>query len=250
MYYLCLQGVWFLFGDTEGALGDCSLGTHKEVQQIPPPSSPVYNVTYVTQWRRCPTVRWKRVIRLDIWGHSRSSVTAGRNHLWWNRFLLSAFIMDFTAMGIPTSRDPYPYTYGGAISYYNSATGRYGVSQSVYGPYGSATRRASYNPYTGTYGRSGTVSTPYGRVSGGQAYNPYTGAYGATRQGSNAYSQWGSSVVAKNGRSAYTQHYSGARGTVGSIQGSQGGAAVGAVGRGGDGGFAGKSRQRRHVRRT
>jgi hypothetical protein len=133
-----------------------------------------------------------------------------------------------------------PYTYG-AAAYYNSATGRYGVAQTVYGPYGSATRGASYNPYTGTATRGASVATPYGRTSVGQAYNPYTGAAAATRQSSNAYSQWGSSVVSKNGRSAYTQHYSDARGTVGSIQGSQGGAAIGAVGRGGNSGFAGKT---------
>jgi hypothetical protein len=85
------------------------------------------------------------------------------------------------------------------------------------------------------------VATPYGRATAGQAYNPYTGAYGATRQGSNAYSQWGSSAVSKNGRSAYTQHYSDARGTVGSIQGSQGGAAVGGVSPTGSSGFVGKT---------
>jgi hypothetical protein len=135
---------------------------------------------------------------------------------------------------------PMPYAYG-AAAYYNSATGRYGVAQTAYGPYGSASRGASYNPYTGTATRSASVATPYGRASAGQAYNPYTGAYGATRQNSNAYSQWGSSVVSKNGNSAYTQHYSDARGTVGSIQGSRGGAAVGAVGQGGNSAFAGKT---------
>ncbi|PYL92656.1 MAG: hypothetical protein DMF14_03070, partial [Verrucomicrobia bacterium] len=55
-----------------------------------------------------------------------------------------------------------------------------------------------------------------------------TGTYAATKQGSNAYSSWGQSVVSNGNKSAYTQHYSNANGTVGSIQGSQGGAAVGA----------------------
>jgi hypothetical protein len=67
-----------------------------------------------------------------------------------------------------------------------------------------------------------------------QAYNPYTGTYAATRQGSNAYSSWGQSVVSNGNKSAYTQHYSNANGTVGSIQGSQGGAAVGASTKYGD----------------
>jgi len=67
-----------------------------------------------------------------------------------------------------------------------------------------------------------------------QAYNPYTGTYAATKQGSNAYSSWGQSVVSNGNKSAYTQHYSNANGTVGSIQGSQGGAAAGASTKYGD----------------
>jgi hypothetical protein len=47
------------------------------------------------------------------------------------------------------------------------------------------------------------------------------------KQGSNAYSQWGSSVVSRGNQSAYAQHYSTAQGTVGSVQGSGGGRAVG-----------------------
>ena len=61
-----------------------------------------------------------------------------------------------------------------------------------------------------------------------ECLNPYTGTYAATRQGSNAYSSWGQSVVSNGNKSAYTQHYSNANGTVASVQGSQGGAAVGA----------------------
>jgi len=131
----------------------------------------------------------------------------------------------YPAYGYPAYH-PYPATYG-AVPYYNSATGAYGVSQTAYGPYGSATRTASYNPYTGTYARTASASTPYGSAAVGQAYNPYTGAYGATKQGSNAYSQWGSSVVSKGGETAYTQHYSTAQGTVGSVQTSSGGKAAG-----------------------
>jgi hypothetical protein len=235
VYYLCLQGVWF-FASTPQGPWQTAPSAPKEVQEIPP-SSPVYNVTYVAQ----ETLSDGSVEASYTSGYMGAfviGVTAGAIICGGTGYYYPPYV-GFYGYGYPYYY-PYPYTYGGA-AYYNSATGRYGVSQSVYGPYGSATRRASYNPYTGTYGRSGTVATPYGRVSGGQAYNPYTGAYGATRQGSNAYSQWGSSVVSKNGRSAYTQHYSGARGTVGSIQGSQGGAAVGAVGRGGNSGFAGKT---------
>ena len=105
--------------------------------------------------------------------------------------------------------------------------GSYGHYQTACGPYGSATRAASYNPYTGTYKQGASVATPYGRQTTGQAYNPYTGTYAATHQGSSPTAQWGQSYVSNGNKSAYTQHYSTAQGTVASAQGSQDGKAVG-----------------------
>ncbi|HTP36564.1 MAG TPA: hypothetical protein VMJ75_30520 [Candidatus Acidoferrales bacterium] len=237
VYYLCLQGVWF-FATTPQGPWQTAPSVPQKIYTIPP-SSPVYNITYVTQ-------------TTTSGGDIEASYTAG----YVGAFVIGAATGAIIAGGTGYYYPPYvgyypgyvgfppyyaaPYTYG-AGAYYNSATGRYGVSQTAYGPYGSATRGATYNPYTGTSARYGSVSTPYGRASAGQAYNPYTGAYGATRQGSNAYSQWGSSVVSKNGQTAYTQHYSDARGTAGSVQTSQGGKAVGGVGAGGNSGFAGKT---------
>ena len=221
LYYLCLQGLWFV--------STTPVGPWQTAPSVPPqiytipPSSTVYNVTYVTQTTTSD-------------GNVQASYTAG---------YMGAFVMGVTvgavvaggtgyyyppyvavpAYGYPVYH-PYPATYG-AVPYHNPATGAYGVSQTAYGPYGSATRTASYNPYTGTSARTASVSTAYGSAKAGEAYNPYTGAYGATKQGSNAYSQWGSSVVTKGSQSAYTQHYSTARGTVGSVQTSSGGKAVG-----------------------
>jgi hypothetical protein len=237
VYYLCLQGVWFLSTTPQGPW-QTAPSVPPEIYTIPP-SSPIYNVTYVNQ-TTLPT------------GEVESSYTAGYVGAFAIGVGVGAVIVGGTGYYYPPYVGYYPGYYGypyyyaapytyGAAAYYNSATGRYGVSQVAYGPYGAASRSASYNPYTGTATRSASVATPYGRASAGQAYNPYTGAYGATRQGSNAYSQWGSSVVSKNGRSAYTQHYSDSRGTVGSIQGSNGGAAVGGVGRNGNSAFAGKT---------
>ena len=237
VYYLCLNGVWF-FATTPQGPWQTAPNVPQEIYTIPP-SSPVYNVTYVTQTTL-------------VTGEVQSSYTAG---------YLGAFVMGATfgaviAGGTGYYYPPYvgyypgyvgypayyahPYSYG-AASYYNSATGRYGVSQTAYGPYGSATRSASYNPYTGTASRSASVSTPYGTAKAGQAYNPYTGAYGATRQGSNAYSSWGSSAVTKNGQTAYSQHYSTAQGTTGSVQTTKGGAAVGGVSATGNSAVAGKT---------
>jgi hypothetical protein len=221
LYYLCLQGVWFVSTSPRGPWQ-----TAQSVPQVIytiPPTSPVYNVTYVTQ-----------ITTSD--GNVQASYTAG----YMGAFVMGVATGAIIAGGTGYYYPPYvavysgyrypvyyptPYTYG-AATYHNSATGAYGVSQTAYGPYGSATRTASYNPYTGTYARTASASTAYGKAAVGQAYNPYTGAYGATKQGSSAYSSWGSSAVSKGGQSAYTQHYTTAQGSVGSVQTSSGGKAA------------------------
>jgi hypothetical protein len=226
VYYLCLQGVWFMSTSPMGPW--TTANSVPQVIYTIPPSSPVYNVTYVTQ-----------VTTSD--GYVQSSYTAG---------YLGAFVMGAAVGAIVTSGTgyyyppyigypaygyavyhPYPTPYGAygayGTSYYHTSTGAYGVSQTAYGAYGSATRSASYNPYTGTSTRTASTSTPYGKQSVGQAYNPYTGTYGATHQGSSPTAQWGQSYVSQGNKSATTQHYSNANGTVGSAQGSQGGKAYG-----------------------
>jgi hypothetical protein len=115
------------------------------------------------------------------------------------------------------------YYHGGAY-YGNSAWhgGYYGSSASAYGAYGSAHASNGYNPSTGTYAHGASTSTAYGTQKVEQAYNPYTGAYGATHQGSNSYSNWGSSTASKDGTTVDTQHYSDANGTVGTAETSNG----------------------------
>ncbi|HTP69506.1 MAG TPA: hypothetical protein VMJ35_11430 [Dongiaceae bacterium] len=221
VYYLCLQGVWFMSPNPQGPWTTTT--SVPQVIYTIPPSSPVYNVTYVTQ-------------TVTSSGNVQSSYTAG----YMGAFVIGAAVgavvcsgsgyyyppyIGYPPYGYPVYH-PYPVPYGG-VPYYNSATGAYGVSQTAYGPYGSATRAASYNPYTGTYKQGASVSTPYGKQSAGQAYNPYTGTYGATHQGSSPTAQWGQSYVQQGNKSAYTQHYSTANGTVASAQGSQGGKAYG-----------------------
>src|SRR5438309_254797 len=228
VYYLCLQGVWFMSPSATGPWTTAN-SVPKEIYTIPA-SSPVYNVTYVTQ-STTPE------------GTVQSSYTAGYLGTFITGAAVGAILASGTGYyyppyygypvgGYPIYR-PYAATYG-VGSYYNTYSGAYGVARGVYGPYGGAAAGAAYNPYTGTYARGATAYGPYGSRSVAQAYNPYTGTYAATHQGSNAYSSWGQSVVSNGNKSAYTQHYSNANGTVGSIQGSQGGAAVGASTKYGD----------------
>jgi hypothetical protein len=237
LYYLCLQGIWFMSATPQGPWQ-----TAPSVPQVIytiPPSSPVYNVTYVTQ------VGYPN-------GTVQSSYTAG----YMGAFIVGAAVgavvaggtgyyyppyVYHPAYGYPVYH-PYPTTYG-YTSTYHTTTGAYGVSQTAYGAYGgSATRSASYNPYTGTSTHTASASTPYGSAKAGTAYNPYTGASAATKQGSNGYSSWGSSAaVSKNGESAYSQHYTTSQGTTGSVQTSSGGKAAGASGAYGNSASAGKA---------
>jgi hypothetical protein len=235
-YYLCLQGIWFVAAGPQGPWQTAD-SVPQAIYTIPP-SSPVYNVTYVTQ-----------VTTSD--GNVQASYTAG----YMGAFVVGVAVGAVVAGGTGYYYPPYIYhpAYGypgyygypstyGATSYYHSTTGAYGVSQTAYGAYGgSATRSASYNPYTGTYTHTASASTPYGHAAAGTAYNPYTGASAATHQGSNGYSSWGSSEVSKNGESAYSQHYSTALGTTGSVQTSAGGKAAGATGAYGNSAAVGKS---------
>jgi hypothetical protein len=217
VYYLCLQGIWFMSPNPKGPWTTAK-AVPKEIYSIPP-SSPVYNVTYVTQ-----TTKEDKV---------EASYTSG----YLGSFIVGGIVATGTGYyyppyyGYPIGGYPiyYPYaaTYG-VGSYYNPYTGAYGVAHGVYGPYGGAAAARSYNPYTGTYARGATAYGPYGSRSVAQAYNPYTGTYAASRQGSNGYSSWGQSVVSKGNTSALTQHYSNANGTIGSIQSSKGGGVIGA----------------------
>jgi hypothetical protein len=222
VYYLCLQGVWFKSPSATGPWTTAD-SVPKEIYAIPP-SSPVYNVTYVTQSTTSE-------------GTVQSSYTAG----YLGTFITGAAVGAVLASGTGYYYRPYygypvggypvyhPYatTYG-VGSYYNTYAGAYGAARGVYGPYGGAAAGAAYNPYTGTYARGATAYGPYGSQSVAHAYNPYTGTSAATHQGSNAYSSWGQSVVSNGNKSAYTQHYSNANGTVATAQGSQGGKAAGA----------------------
>lgn len=234
LYYLCFQGVWFMSTKPDGPWKTAD-SVPKEIYTIPP-SSPVYNVTYVTQ-TTTPT------------GETEASSTAG----YLGMFVIGAAVGLTIAYGsgyyyppyyyfgphpYPIYR-PYPVTYG-VGAFYNPHNGAYGYARGAYGPYGGVAGAAWYNPSTGTYGRAAGACGVYGCAGGARAYNPYTGAYGATRQGSNAYSQWGSSVVTKGDKWAQTGHYSDSRGTVAGARGSEGGRVVGASGNNGSG-FVGQS---------
>jgi hypothetical protein len=232
VYYLCLQGVWFLSSNAQGPW-QTATSIPQEIYTIPP-SSPVYNVTYVTQ-------------TVTSSGTVQSSYTAG----YMGTFIVGVGVGAFIACGTGYYYPPYiyypaygypiyhyyPVTYGYG-AFYNSYTGAYGVARGVYGPYGGATGWAAYNPYTGTYARGGSVYGPYGSASVARAYNPYTGVGAATRQFSSPYAQWGSSVISNGNRTVQTGHISTAQGTIAGARSTTGAAVIGGSGGSGSGGLA------------
>ena len=136
-YYLCLTGIWFVSVSPTGPWEVAD--TVPQVIYTIPPSSPVYNVTYVTQ-----------VVQPS--GTVQASYTAG----YMGAFVVGVAVGAVIAGGTGYYYPPYvyhpaygyPYCYHypttyGSTSYYHSTTGAYGVSQTAYGPYGTATRSAS-----------------------------------------------------------------------------------------------------------
>jgi hypothetical protein len=255
-YYLCLQGVWFVSASPTGPWTTAS-SVPAAIYTIPP-SSPVHNVTYVTQTTTTTT------------DYVQSSYTAG----YYGTFIMGAAwgsvlacgsgyyyppYYHYPPYGYPVYR-PYAATYG-VGSVYNPYTGAYGVGRGVYGPAGGAFGAATYNPYTGTYARGASAYGPYGSRAAGAAYNPYTGAGAragvargpggtaayaaarnpavgtgaATRQASGAYGQWGSSVVRRGDTTAVTRHAGNASGRIGSAQSGSGAAIVAGSGARGSG---------------
>jgi hypothetical protein len=228
LYYLCFQGVWFMSTKPDGPWKTADT-VPKEIYTIPP-SSPVYNVTYVTQTNPTPTT-------------VESSTTAG----YFGMFVIGAAVGFAIAYGTGYYYPPYvywgpgdlspvyhpwPVTYGvGAV--YNPWTGGWAAGRAVYGPYGAAGGAAWYNPATGRYGRATSVQGWYGGRTVAAGYNSWTGGYGATSQGHNAYAQWGSSVATRNGQAIQAGHVTTANGTVAGYRtstGQRGAAYTGASG--------------------
>lgn len=228
-YYLCYEGVWFV--------SDKPTGPWKVADKIPaeiykiPPSSPSYNVTYVTvQEEDDNTDEWVTV-----------AVAAG----YFGTMIASDCVMWGTGWYYPPYMwygGGYPYYYPyyhsyGAAAWYNPATGTFGRSGWAYGPYGGVGYGARYNPSTGTYARGAAAYGPYGARGYAEAYNPRTGTSAKTRQGSNYYSSWGSTAVRRGDDWVRTASYRGQEGGAMRYRTSNGN--TGTVGRYGDDLYAG-----------
>ncbi len=239
LYYLCFQGVWFVAKTPNGPW--------KTADSVPaviytiPPTSPMYNVTYVIVSNPTPTTV-QTSYSSGYLGVFVVGMAVGSAIVYGTGYYYPPYVY----YGPHPVYYPYPYTYGVA-AVYNPYTGFYGVGRAVYGPYGSAGTAAWYNPSTGMYGRAVTTQNAYGGHTYAQAYNPWTGTYAATSQGHNQYSQWGSSVVTNGDNWAQAQHVTNSQGTTGSFQTSKGSAGAGFNGANGNSGFVAKDANNNNV---
>lgn len=215
-YYLCYQAVWFESDDPKGPWKTAE-SVPDEIYTIPP-SSPVYNITYVTQTAASDTTVQSNVTG-GYFGMFVMGAAVGATLAYGTGFFYPPYLF-WGPYPYPIYR-PWPMTYGmGAV--YNPWTGGYAVGRSVYGPYGAAHSAAWYNPATGRYGRSASVQGWYGGRTSASTYNPWTGTYTHTNQGHNPYSQWGSSVATRGNQWVQSGHVTTARGTAAGIRTSGG----------------------------
>lgn len=207
-YYLCSNAIWFVSTSPNGPWKVADV-VPKEIYDIPA-SSPVYNVTYVTQTNPTETTIESSYtagyLGMFIFGATVGACIAYGTgwyyppYMWWGPGMMYPFY------------NPWPCAWGaGAV--YNPWTGGWAAGRAYYGPYGYARSAAGYNPATGRYGHAATVQGwNNGRTAAG-GYNPWTGGYAGTRQGHSPYAQWGTSVAGRGDQWVKTGHVTTANGT-------------------------------------
>ena len=248
-FYACYQGAWFVADAPTGpwALAD---NVPPAISTIPP-SSPLYNITYVQAYAATPTT----VTYGYTAGYMMGFVSAG--------VLVYGTGYYYPPVVIPGRLPiyyPYPYSYAGSV-WYNSATGAWARGGTIYGPYGGAASAGRYyNPSTGGWARGAAVYGPNGGAGAWSYYNPRTGTYshgsavwgsgggtahasfynprygisGSTTQNANPYARWGSSTISGPNKTVNTASGSNARGSAGAFSSTTGAAGAGYHGKNGN----------------
>ncbi len=225
-YYCCHNAVWFVAPTPTGAWAVCD-AVPAAIYSIPP-TSPDYNVTYVTVYESTPDT----VVTGYTSGYYGEVVAATGAVMFGAGVLVGAAIADddYWHYHYPACY----FSYGcGAV--YRGAYGGYFAGGRVYGPYGGAGGYAAYNPATGVYSRGAYAYGPRGAAGYRAAYNPTTGNAAYRAGGTNAYSSWGRAGVTNGDEWVRAGYKSGPRGSVGAVHGSEGAGAVHAERRYGNG---------------
>lgn len=216
-YYLCQNAVWLV--------ADAPAGPWKLATMIPaelykiPPSSPMHHVTYVKVKDASNPNEVVYSYTSGYFGSFVAGAALGAWLVWGTGWYYEPWT--WWGGGYPVYY-PYYRTYGaGAV--YNPWTGGYAVGSWGYGPYGGAGHAAWYNPNTGRYGRVATAQGAYGGRTVATGYNPRTNTGWATRQGHNAYAQWGTSAIQRGDNWVKTGHVINNQGAAFGWHGSEGG---------------------------
>lgn len=206
-YFVLKDGIWFV-GDTPTGPFVVAKSVADEIYTIPP-SSPVYNATYVRTYDTETDAIW--------YGYTLGYLGT---YLAWDAIVWG------TGWDYPPYWDygnyddywpyyPRPVSYG-VGAFYNPAYGTFGRYGYAYGPYRGIAVGAAYNPKTGTYIRGGVAAGPSGARGFVSAYNPRTGNAFAARGGQNVYGSWGKAVVKHGGE--LTRVSGGSTGSAGGLR--------------------------------
>jgi hypothetical protein len=185
-YFLLQDGVWFV-ADNPGGPWQLARTVPDAIYTIPP-SSPVYNATYVHVYDTEPDAVW--------YGYTMgylSGYLAWGTYVYGTGWAYSPYWYRWPGYAYPIYY-PRPVTWG-IGAYYNPIRGMYGRYGYTYGPYRGIAGARSWNPATGTYGRAGAAWGPRGSAGFVGAYNPRKDGAGYVAGGRNVYGAWKSAGV-------------------------------------------------------
>ncbi|WP_235818124.1 SH3 domain-containing protein [Brucella thiophenivorans] len=185
-YYVLKQGIWFV-GDTPQGPFAVARSIPEDIYKIPP-TSPVYNVTYVRIYQTEDDAVW--------FGYTMGYLGA---YLAWDAIVYGTgwyypAYWDYGWAGGFWPYYPRPMSYG-VGAFYNPARGTFGRYGYAYGPYRGIAGGAAYNPITGNYVRGGGMAGPLGDRGFVAAYNPRTETAAFAHGGHNIYGSWGTASV-------------------------------------------------------
>src|SRR5918993_318645 len=185
-YFLLQDGVWFL-SDGPNGLWQLAREVPRAIYAIPP-SSPVYNATYVHVYDTEPDAVW--------YGYTMgylSGYLAWGTYVYGTGWAYPPYWGSWPGYAYPIYY-PRPVTWG-IGAYYNPVRGLYGRYGYTYGPYRGIAGVRAWNPAIGTYARAGAAWGPRGSAGFVGAYNPRTDGAGFVAGGRNVYSAWKSAGV-------------------------------------------------------
>ena len=153
-----------------------------------PPSSPVYNATYVRVYETEPDAVWYGYTMGYLFGFP-----AWGTYVYGTGWAYPPYWYNWPGYAYPIYY-PRPVTWG-LGAYYNPVRGAFGRYGYAYGPYRGIAGVRSWNPRTGTYVRGGAAWGPRGSAGFVGAYNPRSDRAGYIAGGRNVYGAWKSAGV-------------------------------------------------------